>query len=160
MLAYSSIEHRSLRMPLCYCQAAPSTYAIAHAICKMMLFLLAETSCWLTTPRISDRDVQHSARTACLWLFGLFAICGTPLRRCSHEYLLVTTLPPLLAILFLVLLFIVFAGISYACLSMTMGTPAPPPRASTAQAAAEQLTIVPEPRPWVSLSWATSPSSG
>ncbi|NLZ63573.1 MAG: NADH dehydrogenase FAD-containing subunit [Lentisphaerae bacterium] len=149
MLAYSSIEHMGLcALLLCYCQAALSTHVIAHAICKMMLFLLAGNILLAyDTHRINSVTGMFRTlpRTACLWLFGLFAICGTPPSPLFvTEYLLVTTLPPLLAILLLVLLFIVFAGMSYACLSMTMGTPAPDcHERQTAQAAAEQLTIVP-----------------
>ncbi len=84
-------------------------------------------------------------RTACLWLVGLFAICGTPPSPLFvSEYLLVTNLPPVLAILILVLLFIVFAGMATACLSMTMGTPTVSSREyQPTQAVAERLGLIP-----------------
>jgi hydrogenase-4 component F len=149
MLAYSSIEHLGLcALLLCYCQTALTTHVIAHSVSKMMLFLLAGNILLAYDTRsISKVTGMFSTlpRTACLWLIGLFAICGTPPSPLFvTEYLLVTSLPPLLAILLLVLLFIVFAGMATACLSMTMGTPAPGSHErQAAQAAAEQLTIVP-----------------
>ena len=149
MLAYSSIEHMGLcALLLCYCQAALTTHVIAHSISKMMLFLLAgNILVGFNTRAIKSVTAMFSTMplTAFLWLFGLFAICGTPPSPLFvTEYLLIANLPPLLAILILVLLFIIFAGMATACLSMTMGTPLPTnDDRQPAQSAAEQLNVVP-----------------
>ena len=149
MLAYSSIEHMGLcALLLCYCHTALTTHVIAHSITKMMLFLLAgNILVGFNTRAIKNVTALFTSmpRTAFLWLFGLFAICGTPPSPLFvTEYLLVTSLPPLLAALILVLLFIIFAGMATAFLAMTMGTPLPANAdRQPAQAAAEELTVVP-----------------
>ncbi len=149
MLAYSSIEHLGLcALLLCYCPTILTIHILAHSISKVMLFLLAGNILLAYETRLIIRVsgmFNAMPRTACLWLVGLFAICGTPPSPLFvSEYLLVTNLPPVLAILILVLLFIVFAGMATACLSMTMGTPTVSSREyQPTQAVAERLGLIP-----------------
>ncbi|MDD4097786.1 MAG: proton-conducting transporter membrane subunit [Lentisphaeria bacterium] len=149
MLAYSSIEHMGLcALLLCYCSAALTTHVLAHSVTKMMLFLLAgNILIGFNTRAIKSVTALFATmpRTACLWLFGLFAICGTPPSPLFvTEYLLVTSLPPPLAALILVLLFIIFAGMATAFLAMTMGKTLPAAAIrQTAQTDADSLVVVP-----------------
>ncbi|HOG51529.1 MAG TPA: proton-conducting transporter membrane subunit, partial [Lentisphaeria bacterium] len=149
MLAYSSIEHMGLcALLLCYCQEVLHTHVVAHSITKMMLFLLAGNILVgfnTTSVRSVTALFTCMPRTGFLWLFGLFAICGTPPSPLFvTEYLLIASMPPLLSLLILVLLLIIFAGMSATFISMTTGTPlsAHADRQS-AQADAEKLTVVP-----------------
>ncbi|NLF61779.1 MAG: NADH dehydrogenase FAD-containing subunit [Lentisphaerae bacterium] len=151
MLAYSSIEHMGLcALLLCYCQEVLHTHVVAHSITKMMLFLLAGNILVgfnTTSVRSVTALFTCMPRTGILWLFGLFAICGTPPSPLFvTEFILIANMPPLLSFLILVLLLIIFAGMSATFISMTTGTPlsaCAERESALADADAERLTIVP-----------------
>ena len=131
MLGYSSIEHMGIAM-LMTC-AGLHNLAICHLFChalfKSGLFMTAENisfSCG--TRRIEDiRGIfSSSPLRAVLWLGGIILICGMPPGPLFFtEYTLISTLKDGQAILLIVLLFLIFAGMLHTALRMVSGRETP-----------------------------------
>jgi hydrogenase-4 component F len=127
MLGYSSIEHMGLAMLMT--SAGVPSLAFCHLFChglfKSGLFMTAENiSISCGTRRIDDiRGVfSNSPLRAVLWLGGIILICGMPPGALFFtEYKLISKLGDWQAILLIVLLFLIFAGMLHAALRMVSG---------------------------------------
>ena len=141
LLAYSSVEHMGLAvifyavlpmMPeICL---GDKVFAIAflahiasHSLIKTALFatagniLLAFRTRAVSVVQGLDASMKGHSR---LWMFGIILICGMPPSPLFFtEYALVQKAPFPVAAAVLILLFIVFAAMMKAALSMTMGKP-------------------------------------
>ncbi len=128
LFAYSSIEHMGLAV-LMLAVGMPELTQIhlaGHALCKMLLFLMAGNILMgYQTRSVTGVTAMFETmpRNAVLLLIGLFCICGTPPSPLFlTEFLLVSGCPFALGLTILLLLFAVFGGMSYSVLCMTMGT--------------------------------------
>lgn len=136
MLAYSSVEHLGIIsiMAGMHMNNILPLHCIGHSCIKMCLFLLAGNILLAYRTRtISSIGGMFTRlpKTAIFWLVGIMMICGMPPSPLfATEYMLVPKLGIGLAILLIVLLFAVFAGMTLAALKMCMGkeeTPAEEP---------------------------------
>ncbi len=145
LLAYSSVEHMGLSTVLLALtgmlgvgsghlpenwgvQCALYAHLVAHSLTKTLLFQTAGNLLLAFGTRVVAA-VQGLGVTmkghAALWIVGLLFICGMPPSALFLSELgLVLTAPVWLSALVLVLLFVVFAAMMRAGLSMTMGRPA------------------------------------
>lgn len=127
MLAYSSVEHMGLLAIMAGLHAgnAVMLHCIGHSIIKMTLFLLAGNILLAyDTRRVHVIGGMYSRlpRTAILWTIGILMICGMPPSPLFiTELWLVMHANVWLAAIILILLFIVFAGMTQVCLKMCMG---------------------------------------
>jgi hydrogenase-4 component F len=139
LLAYSSVEHMGLATVLLAlsgsCPAQTSrlllvallAHIACHSVTKTLLFQTAG-NLFLAFRTRAISVVQGLGATmklqAFLWIAGLVFICGMPPSALFFsELLLVFRASPAVALTVLVLLFIVFAAMMKAGLSMTMGRP-------------------------------------
>lgn len=130
LLAYSSVEHMGLILILFALAADPrvlSTHIVFHSLTKMTLFLVAGNLLLAYGTR-EIAAIHGLGRTmklyAALWMLGILMICGFPPGGLFLTELgLVYQAPIWLAAVVLVLLFIVFAGMSRAAVGMVFGNP-------------------------------------
>jgi len=127
MLAYSSMEHMGLCSILWALglEEAALVHLAAHALLKVVLFMTADNiqlACG--TQKISSVSglLGITRRNAVIYLAAMLALCGMPPSPLFiTELLLVKSAGPLLGGVLLVLLFIVFAGMTNHAMSMVMG---------------------------------------
>lgn len=130
LLAYSSVEHMGLII-LLYALSDASILVAAHIVChsltKMTLFFTAGNLLFAYgTRQISS--VHGLGRTmklhAAIWMLGILLICGMPPSGLFLTELgLVLCAPRALGAVVMVLLFIIFAGMSRAAVGMVFGNP-------------------------------------
>ena len=149
MLAYSSVEHMGLAAILWAigCDQGALFHVCGHSLIKMTLFLIAGNILLAygtrAIPTIGGM-FKDMPKTACFWLIGILFICGMPPSPLFvTEYLLIREAGPLLSTAVLLLLFVVFGGMTKVCLSMLMGhtgssAPLPEPTKN-----AERLNLIP-----------------
>lgn len=149
MLAYSSVEHMGLAALLwgSGLESVSFLHLCGHSVVKMALFLLAG-NILLTYGTRSVAAVGGMfgkiPRNAVLWLIAILLICGTPPSPLFvTEYLLVRESGFLFGALVLLLLFMIFAGMSMACLNMCMGKPEAGEPSPGLTAVTERLWIIP-----------------
>jgi len=149
MLAYSSVEHMGL---LAIFQAAGLMdigliHLCSHSLIKMSLFLIAGNIILsYATRHIPDIGglAGRIPRNAVLWLAGILMICGVPPSPLFFtELLLLAHLKTAVAALVLVLLFLVFAGMTGNMLKMVMGKDGNRPAQPQLSKVAEKLYVVP-----------------
>ena len=129
MLAYSSVEHMGLLAILLASSGLTSPlwkfHAAGHSLLKMTLFLIAGNLLLATgtrnIPSLGGLSTPLKKNSA-LWVIALLLICGVPPSPLFFtEFLMLFRLKLPLAILALLLLFAVFAAMSYNMLKMVMG---------------------------------------
>ncbi len=126
MLAYSSVEHMGLVLILF---ALGSEYLpvhiFFHSVLKMTLFLIAGNI--MLTYRSRSVNAIHGMFSkrpwlAAQWVIGILLICGTPPSPLFiTEFALISKAGLALGGTVLLLLFIIFCGMSRIMISMTMG---------------------------------------
>lgn len=128
LLAYSSIEHMGL-IAIMYSLHAEDfilqSHIAAHSLTKMMLFLIAGNLLLAYGTR-NIASVHGLGRTmklhAALWMLGILFICGMPPSALFFtEIGLVCSAPIWVASVVMVLLFVVFAGMSKVAIGMIFG---------------------------------------
>jgi hydrogenase-4 component F len=136
LLAYSSVEHMGLATIFCaMCHTLPNDKLIAaglvhiasHSLVKTFLFATAGNILLAFRTRaisvVQGLGVSMKGHSF-LWILGIILICGMPPSPLFFtEYALVMQAPLPVAATVLVLLFIVFAAMMKAALSMVMGKP-------------------------------------
>ena len=127
MLAYSSMEHMGLvaifwSMDL---HMAAIIHIAAHALLKVALFMTADNIQFAyDTQKISAVSgvLGQLRRNGTVYILSVLALCGMPPSPLFFtEMNLVFAGGPVLGGVILLLLFVVFAGMTYHVLSMTMG---------------------------------------
>jgi hydrogenase-4 component F len=148
MLAYSSVEHMGILVILwgLNCSDVAMLHVMGHSACKMLLFLTAGNIllAW-GTARSSEISGMFSCLpvTGFIWCVSILLICGAPPSPLFlTELQLVQRSGPVLGAIVLLLLFVIFCGMTSAALKMCMGKSENPPAAEAA-ACAEQLTLIP-----------------
>ena len=127
MLAYSSIEHMGIAAMLFAVCGIEMTlvHLVAHSAIKMSLFLLAGNLLLACGTRQISRIsglFNTLPGNAILFLTGVILICGVPPSPLFFTELSLLVQAPLwLALVTVLLLFMVFAGMMKNVLSMTMG---------------------------------------
>ncbi len=126
MLAYSSVEHMGLVLILfALGSELLPVHLFFHSILKMTLFLVAGNIMLSYGTRSVDAVhgmLSTTPRLAALWIIGILLICGTPPSPLFiTEYALVSQAGLALGGTVLLLLFIVFCGMSRIMITMTMG---------------------------------------
>ena len=134
MLAYSSVEHMGILalgigMGGLACQGA-MFHALVHSCTKCLLFLLSGNilARYHTYSSYYVRGMRWTMPwTGALWLAGFFAIAGSPPFGFFVSELLIfkgilAQGSTLIAVSYLVLLAIIFVGLSVACLRMVQGS--------------------------------------
>lgn len=127
MLGYSSIEHMGLAMMMLV--SGLTNYAVCHLLChalfKSSLFMTSENiRITFNTRRIDDIRglLAASPLRAVLLLGGLILICGMPPSPLFlTELALISHLKDWQALVLIVLLFLIFAGMLHAALRMVSG---------------------------------------
>lgn len=130
MLAYSSVEHMGLIIILCAIAADQrilATHVVFHSLTKMTLFLVAG-NLLLSYGTREIAAIHGLGRTmplhAALWMLGILMICGFPPGGLFLTELgLILNAPVWLSATVLVLLFMVFAGMSRVAVGMVFGNP-------------------------------------
>lgn len=127
MLAYSSVEHMGLVLILFALGSKLLPMHIAfHSLVKTTLFLVAGNILLAYGTRSAQSIHGMFAKmpiNAALWTIGILLICGTPPSPLFiTEFSLVFESGLVLGCVILFLLFIVFCGMSYTMISMTMGS--------------------------------------
>ena len=127
MLAYSSMEHMGLAailwaMGLAY---AALLHIIVHSLLKVALFMTADNiQLAYNTQKISSVSglLGNSRKNGLVYLIAILALCGMPPSPLFvTEIMLVAGAGPWLGGLVLLLLFVVFGGMTYHAMRMTMG---------------------------------------
>lgn len=127
MLAYSSVEHMGLIAILWGLGAkeVAMIHLTMHSVIKMLLFLTAGNILLAYgTRRIAEVHGLFSRIpiNSFVWFAGILLICGVPPSPLFFtEYMLITHAGPWLASVILILLFGVFAAMTYIAVKMTMG---------------------------------------
>ena len=148
MLAYSSVEHMGLLAVMWGLSMGNITFLhmTFHSLCKMMLFLTAGNILIAYGTRNVKQIHGMFSRlkwNAPLWLIGILLICGMPPSPLFlTELFLIKQAGFLLGGLILLLLFMVFCGMTYNALQMTMGIDVSPDHRE-GDSAAEKLACVP-----------------
>ena len=127
MLAYSSMEHMALAIMLWAlgCWYAALLHIIVHALLKVVLFMVADNihlAC--NTQRIASVSglLGVIRRNAIIYITALLALCGMPPSPLFiTEMILVSSAGPWLGGIILLLLFVVFAGMTCHGMHMVMG---------------------------------------
>ena len=151
LLAYSSMEHMGLVAILCACgdtgQMIALVHIVVHALLKVSLFMTADNiqlAC--NTQKISHVSglLGCSRKNALIWIIAILALCGMPPSPLFlTEMFLVTAVGPYLGGAVLILLFVVFAGMTYHALRMVMGTPVALALEKSDVKSLEKLTVIP-----------------
>ncbi len=148
LLAYSSVEHMGLIAIFAGLNNTGMLFLhmLFHSFCKMLLFLTAGNFLLAAGTRKIDsvRGMGHlMPRTSFLWIAGTLMICGMPPSPLFiTEIGLVISAGPVLGCIVLLILFAVFAAMTYAAMKMTTGKTEliPPPDAVKT---AEHLSLLP-----------------
>jgi hydrogenase-4 component F len=135
MLAYSSVEHVGV-LALGVGLGGAATFgallhAVGHALAKAMLFLVAGNilAAYRSKSSADVRGMLHTVPVSgALWLVGLFAITGSPpfapfLSELTILDAALTQGRTAVAVAFLVLLAVVYVGMTGVMLGMAQGTP-------------------------------------
>ena len=148
MLAYSSVEHMGILAILWGLGSYDTAllHIMGHSACKMLLFLTAGNILFACrtakTSQISGL-FSHLPVTGFIWCVSILLICGAPPSPLFlTELLLIQRSGPVLGGIILLLLFVIFCGMTSTAVRMCMGRSENPP-ASAAAAKAEQLTLIP-----------------
>jgi hydrogenase-4 component F len=148
MLAYSSVEHMGILAILwgLGCSDVAMLHVMGHSACKMLLFLTAGNillACGTARSSQISGLFSHLPVTGFIWCVSILLICGAPPSPLFlTELLLVQRSGPVLGAIVLLLLFVIFCGMTSTALKMCMGKSENPPAADAA-ACAEQLTLFP-----------------
>ncbi|MBQ8753500.1 MAG: hypothetical protein IJZ19_00545 [Lentisphaeria bacterium] len=149
MLAYSSVEHMGL-LALLWGLGLDQIAVIhmaGHSLNKMTLFLLAGSILVAyKTHHVKDVCCMFGRipKTALFWLVGVLFICGTPPSPLFiSELFLVRGAGLWLGGAILLLLFVIFCGMTANVLKMCMGEPSAAEENQTADKAAEGLLFIP-----------------
>ena len=148
MLAYSSVEHMGILAILwgLGCSDVAMLHVMGHSACKMLLFLTAGNillACGTARSSQISGLFSHLPVTGFIWCVSILLICGAPPSPLFlTELLLVQRSGPVLGAIILLLLFVIFCGMTSTALKMCMGKSENPPAAEAA-ACAEQLTLFP-----------------
>lgn len=127
MLAYSSVEHMGILAIMWGLSMQEITFIhmTFHSLCKMLLFLVAGNILIAYGTRKTELIHGMFARTkrnAALWLLGIILICGMPPSPLFlTEFALIGNAGFVLGGLILLFLFMVFCGMTFNALQMTMG---------------------------------------
>lgn len=130
LLAYSSVEHMGLIIILFAISADETilgSHIVFHSLTKMTLFLLAG-NLLLSYGTRQISSVHGLGRTmglhAAIWMMGIMMICGMPPSGLFLTELgLVVAAPTWLGVVVMVLLFVIFAGMSRVAVGMVFGNP-------------------------------------
>ena len=149
MLAYSSVEHMGL-LALLIGVGLPHVvciHMVGHSLNKMVLFLLSgNILIAYRTHHVREVSGMFSRipKTAILWLTGVLLICGTPPSPLFiSEFWLVREAGPWLGGAVLLLLFVIFCGMSSNVLKMCMGEDPEAEKYRAAGEGAEKLCFIP-----------------
>lgn len=148
MLAYSSVEHMGLLAILWGLNVRDFAFIhlCSHSLCKMMLFLTAGNILLACGTRKIDRVgglFGFMPVTSAVWLIGILLICGVPPSPLFvTELKLVFYAGPWLGGLVLLLLFMVFCGMTSVAIRMTMGEGGAMTDRDAVEAA-ERLSLIP-----------------
>ncbi len=149
MLAYSSVEHMGLLALFLGtgCLHWGFCHLVGHSLLKMTLFLLAGNfllACGTRQiPRLGGL-LKSMPRTSFLWMIAVLMVCGMPPSPLFFtELQLFLNVDLWLGITVAVLLFAVFAGMTYAVHRMVMGEPGTAAPTQEKAAVAEKLWVVP-----------------
>ena len=148
MLAYSSVEHMGLIAIMWGLSMGNITFLhmTFHSLCKMLLFLTAGNILIAYGTRNVKQVHGMFSRlkwNAAIWLIGILLICGMPPSPLFlTEFLLIKEAGFVLGGVILLFLFMVFCGMTYNALQMTMGKDLPAPLRQE-DTAAEKLSCVP-----------------
>ena len=148
MLAYSSVEHMGILAILWGLGSydAAVLHIMGHSACKMLLFLTAGSilfACGTAKSSAISGMFSNLPVTGFIWCVSILLICGAPPSPLFlTELLLIKRSGPVLGGIILLLLFVIFCGMTSTALKMCMGKAenAPAPEAA---AKAEQLTLIP-----------------
>ena len=159
MLAYSSMEHMGVCAVLWALglESIALLHIVVHALLKVVLFMTADNiqlACG--TQKISNVSglLGMTRRNAVIYLVGTLMLCGMPPSPLFvTEMLLVRAANPLLGGVILLLLFIVFAGMTSHVMRMTMGEKSPAAVPACELKALEKLSAIPG---WVLTAAATA----
>ena len=127
MLAYSSVEHMGLLAVMWGLTMHDITFQhmTFHSLCKMALFLIAGNILVAYGTRKVDQVHGMFARlkkNATLWLTGIILICGMPPSPLFFtELKLIERAGFLLGGIIVLFLFMIFCGMTYNAMRMTMG---------------------------------------
>ena len=127
MLAYSSVEHMGLLAIMwgLSMQEITLLHMTFHSLCKMMLFLIAGNILVAYGTRKVDQVHGMFARlkrNGTLWLVGIILICGMPPSPLFlTELMLIQRAGFVLGGIIILFLFMVFCGMTYNAVRMTMG---------------------------------------
>ncbi len=149
MLAYSSVEHMGLLAIFVGAGAFKLgiIHLFGHSLIKMALFLVAGNillGCGTRQIPLLGGLLKDMPRNARLWIAGILFACGVPPSPLFvTEFALICRLNIALSATVVALLFIIFAGMTYATLKMTAGPSGEATPPSERAAAAEKLWYVP-----------------
>ncbi|MBE6404456.1 MAG: hypothetical protein E7040_00370 [Lentisphaerae bacterium] len=127
MLAYSSVEHMGLLAIMwgLSMQEITLLHMTFHSLCKMLLFLVAGNILVAYGTRRVDQIhgmFSRLKRNSALWLMGIILICGMPPSPLFlTELMLIQKAGFVLGGIIILFLFMVFCGMTYNALRMTMG---------------------------------------
>jgi hydrogenase-4 component F len=148
MLAYSSVEHMGL-LALMWGLSMGNImflHMTFHSLCKMMLFLTAGNlliACGTRNVNAVHGLFPRLKWNSSVWLLGILMICGMPPSPLFlTEFLLIKASGIALGSVILLFLFMVFCGMTYNAVRMTMGNPSASLSAERDRSA-EQLACVP-----------------
>ena len=148
MLAYSSVEHMGILAILWGLGSydAAVLHVMGHSACKMLLFLTAGNIllAW-GTAKSSEISGMFSCLpvTGFIWCVSILLICGAPPSPLFlTELLLIKRSGPVLGGIVLLLLFVIFCGMTSTALKMCMGKVEHAPVAAAAEKA-ERLILIP-----------------
>ena len=148
MLAYSSVEHMGLLAILWGLGSTDAAvlHVMGHSACKMLLFLTAGNIllAW-GTAKSSEISGMFSCLpvTGFVWCVSILLICGAPPSPLFlTELLLIRSAGPVLGGIILLLLFVIFCGMTSTALKMCMGKVEHAPVPAAAEKA-EQLILIP-----------------
>lgn len=128
MLAYSSMEHMGLCSILWALglEEAALLHLAVHALLKVVLFMTADNiqlACGTQKIGSIGGLLGVTRRNAVIYLVSMLALCGMPPSPLFiTELLLVKSAGPMLGGVLLLLLFIVFAGMTKHAMNMVMGS--------------------------------------
>ena len=149
MLAYSSMEHMGLTAILWALglHNAALLHIIFHALLKVVLFMTADNihlACGTQKIGSVSGLLGVTRRNAVIYLAAVLMLCGMPPSPLFiTEMFLIAKAGPGLGAAILLLLFVVFAGMTYHVMRMTMGKPGDCETVKEEVAGLEKLTIIP-----------------
>jgi hydrogenase-4 component F len=149
MLAYSSMEHMGLCAVLWALglEGVALIHIVVHALLKVVLFMTADNiQLAYSSQKISSISglLGSIRRNAVIYLVGVLMLCGMPPSPLFvTELLLIKAANPVLGAVILLLLFIVFAGMTSHVMNMCMGKKSPAAVPAGELKALERLSFIP-----------------